>query len=66
MIYRKTLAGKLLGPDPKFTLLLNHPKALSHFEKAIKSQIARLEKNWKEAKESLGVTGPGLTNGEAI
>lgn len=66
MIHRKPLARKLLGPDPTFTLLLDHPKALSHFEKAIKSRIARLEKNWKEAKETLGVTGAGLPNEEAI
>ncbi|MCJ1469693.1 hypothetical protein MMC07_008329 [Pseudocyphellaria aurata] len=66
VIHRKNLARKLLESDPVFAVHVNNPIGLSHFEKAIKSQIWRLEKSWKKAKDTLGVTGAGLPDEDAI
>lgn len=46
--------------------LLKDSKALTHYGNAVKYPIAKLEKSWKAAKETLGVTGAGLLNKKAI
>lgn len=66
VIHRKKTARKLFKDDPRIKNLLEDPNALSHHRMAVKTQLAKLERTWKKAKKTLGITGAGLLNEDAI
>lgn len=65
-IHRKNIAKKLFNAEPEIKDLLADPKALPHYGIAIKNQLARLERTWKNAKETLGIIGASLPSEEYI
>lgn len=64
--HRRNLARKLLKDETRIKDLLEDPKAVSHYQRVIKYQLARLETTWKKAKETLGITGAALRNEDFI
>ncbi|MCJ1344479.1 hypothetical protein MMC31_002682 [Peltigera leucophlebia] len=56
----KILARKLFQNELQIKDFLKEEKAVTHYENAIKNQVAQLEKRWKKAKVTLIVTGAGL------
>lgn len=65
-VHRRSLAKKFLEKEPKFKELSKDSKALTHYGNTIKNQLAKLEGSFRKAKETLGVTGAGLPNENAI
>lgn len=51
---------------PQIKNLLKEDKAVTHYGTTVKNQVAQLEKKWKKAKETLGVTGAGLPHEDDI
>ena len=66
VVVRKNIAKKLLETKAKYKHLMKDPQALTHYGNSIKNQLHKLEKNWKNAKETLGVTGTGLVHEDEI
>ncbi|MCJ1422839.1 hypothetical protein MMC29_000719 [Sticta canariensis] len=64
--HRRNIARKLLKNESRIIDLLEDPKALCHYQRVIKYQLARLETTWKKAKETLGITIAGLPNEDSI
>lgn len=62
----KALAKKLFQNEPQIRDVLKEEKAVTHYGITVKNQVARLEKGWKKAKETLGVTGAGLPHKDDI
>ena len=62
----KALARKLFQSDQQIKDLLKEDKAVTHYGTTVKNRVAQLEKGWKKAKETLGVTGAGLTHKDDI
>lgn len=52
--------------EPQIKNLLKEDKAVTHYVTTFKNHVARLEKGWKKAKETLGVTGAGLPHEDGI
>lgn len=66
-VHYRNLADKLLKDQPVIQDLLKTDRtARIHYGNAVKSQLARLEKSWRAAKETLGIIGAGLPNEELI
>lgn len=62
----KALAKKLFQNEPQIKNHLKEERAVTHYGSTVKNQVARLEKRWKKAKETLGVTGAGLPHEDDI
>lgn len=65
-IHQKNIARKLFKIDTRIRNLLEYPNALSHYATAVKHQLAKPERMWKKAEETLGITGAGLLYEDAI
>ena len=54
--YFKALARKLFQSDPQIKDFLKKDKVVTYYGTMVKNWVAQLEKGWKKAKETLGVT----------
>ena len=66
VVVRKNIAKKFLETKAKYKYLMTDPQALTHYGNSVKNQLHKLEKNWKNAKEILGVTNAGLVHKDKI
>ena len=64
--HHRNLAQKLLKDVDTIKDVIDENNARTHYGTAVKNQLGRMEKTWKNAKITLGITGAGLPNEDSI
>ena len=60
------IAKRLLGSTPPYDELIKTDTGRKAYGTSVKNQVIQMEKRWREAFKTLGVTGAGLNNEDEI